>query len=118
MSFSDRMKLARKHADLTQKEVADAVGISQSAVSQAEAENAEGSAYTAQIARACGVSAYWLATGDGNMIDAYTTNRQTQHVLTIMENLPPEFKDQAVRVLDSLAELSGKVSSDKQIANG
>lgn len=65
--FGARLLLARKHAGLTQTALAKAVSMSQGAYAEAE-KVGQGSAYTAQIARACGVSAEWLATGMGEMV--------------------------------------------------
>lgn len=64
--FGRRLVAARKHAGLTQKEVALKVGMSQGTLGEAEKEG-QGSSYTSQIAALCGVSAEWLATGKGDM---------------------------------------------------
>lgn len=65
--FGRRLKLARKHAGLTQKELAPMAGMSQSNLSELETVAHE-SGKTAQLAAACGVDAHWLATGDGMMV--------------------------------------------------
>ena len=65
--FGQRLAAARKHADLTQGALAKQVGMSQSAYSEAE-KSGLGSAFTPQIAKACGVNVDWLATGEGEMI--------------------------------------------------
>jgi len=66
--YGKRLKLARKHAQLTQKQLAPLAGITQSTLSELETI-AHGSAFTAQLAAACGVNARWLATGDDQMLD-------------------------------------------------
>ena len=66
--FGARVARSRKHAGLTQKQLAPMVGMSQSNLSELEAVAFE-SGKTAQIARQCGVNAYWLATGEGSMLD-------------------------------------------------
>lgn len=68
MNLSERMKAARKIAGLTQTELADKVGIAQTAISQLESGKTHRSTYLSQIARACGVSAYWLETGQGEQM--------------------------------------------------
>lgn len=65
--FGRRLKIARKHAGLTQKELAPMAGMSQSNLSELETVAHE-SGKTAQLAAACGVDAHWLATGDGVMV--------------------------------------------------
>lgn len=63
--LKDRLISARKAAHKTQKEVAEAVQITQSNYSQLETGRAQSSAYLPAIAKFLGVSAYWLQTGDG-----------------------------------------------------
>lgn len=74
MEFKDRLKIARKHAKLTQTELATTVGISQTSITDLERGKSAGTTYVAQIAKACGVGAIWLATGKGEMIDDGTAN--------------------------------------------
>lgn len=65
--FGSRLRAARKHAGLTQKQLAPIVGMSQSNLSELEVSG-HSSGMTTQLARACGVNAHWLATGDGEML--------------------------------------------------
>lgn len=67
MNLSERIKLARKSAGLTQSGLAESVGIAQTAISQLESGKTLRSSYLVQIARACGVNSVWLASGDGEM---------------------------------------------------
>ena len=62
-----RIKKARARAGLTQKALADKAGVEQPVISQLETGKNLKSAFLATIADACGVSAIWLATGDGEM---------------------------------------------------
>lgn len=68
MNLSERIKQARKHAKLTQKELADLVGIAQTAISQLESGKTLRSSYLIQIAMACKVNTRWLASGEGSML--------------------------------------------------
>ena len=70
MKLSDRIKAARKHAGLTQSQLAERVGIAQTAISQLESGKTLRSSYLPQIAEACGVSVIWLASNIGPMIIA------------------------------------------------
>lgn len=62
--FGARLFEARKAAKLTQPKLAAMVGMSQGTLAEAE-YTAQGSTFTPQLAKACGVSADWLATGQG-----------------------------------------------------
>jgi len=67
--YAVRLRAARKHAGLTQHQLADAVGMPQSTLSEAETTG-QSSAYTPMLAKKCGVDAEWLATGRGAMVSA------------------------------------------------
>ena len=67
MTFADRVKAARKHAGLTQKELADQVGVSQTAMHKLEVGRSRSSRCTVSISLACGVDPVWLDTGRGAM---------------------------------------------------
>jgi DNA-binding XRE family transcriptional regulator len=69
--YGARLLLARQHAGLTQTQLAKAVGMGQSALGEAEMTG-QGSAYTPQLAKQCGVDAGWLATGEGEMLSERT----------------------------------------------
>mgnify|MGYP003589768325 CR=1 FL=1 len=65
--YGKRLRAARKHANLTQMKLSELTGIPQSSISTAERES-KGSADTPVFAKACGVDAHWLATGEGEML--------------------------------------------------
>ena len=67
MTFNDRIVAARKHAKLTQQELAGRVGISQTAVHKLGNGKSKSSRRTVAIALACGVDPIWLETGRGEM---------------------------------------------------
>ena len=67
MSFATRVKNARKQARLTQKELADRVGVSQTAMHKLEVGGSLTSRKTVAIALTCGVDPIWLETGRGEM---------------------------------------------------
>lgn len=68
-TLAQRLKIARSHAKLTQKELAVTAGVEQPAISQLETGKSLKSAHIAAIAKACGVSAIWLDKGVGGMTD-------------------------------------------------
>lgn len=65
--YGKRLKKAMAHAKLNQKGLIAATGLKQSTVSSAM-NRSVGSSDTPAYAAACGVSALWLATGDGEML--------------------------------------------------
>lgn len=68
MNLSERVKAARKHVGLTQKALAERVGVAQTAISQLESGKTHKSAYLFQISQVCNVSPIWLMSGIGGMI--------------------------------------------------
>lgn len=68
MNYSTRIKAARKHAGLTQAELASRVGVTQASISDLERGKSASSSFTATLAKACRVSALWLETGEGQMV--------------------------------------------------
>lgn len=68
-TLKDRMKQARKHAGLTQRELAQAVGVSQPVISQLESGENLQSVHLVKIAAACSVDAMWLSSGVGCMVE-------------------------------------------------
>ena len=72
--------MARKHAKLTQVGLSKKTGIPQSTISTAEREG-HGSGETPVYAAACGVSALWLGTGNGDMLSVATAGAAPQEVV-------------------------------------
>lgn len=67
-TLAERIKAARKYASLTQKQLADAAKVEQPLISQLETGKTLKTAYLTHIAKACRVSAQWLASGEGQMV--------------------------------------------------
>lgn len=65
--YGSRLKQARQHAKLSQKQLAALAGMSQGNLSELETIG-HSSGMTLQLAMACGVDAHWLATGQGQML--------------------------------------------------
>lgn len=109
MKYGERLRTARNHAKLTQQQLADKINnvCTQENISKLERSDATGSEFTAQFAEACGVRAMWLAEEIGEMIQSEQKQRdpRIEHVLKVMESLPPYAVDAGVREIDSLAEL-------------
>lgn len=106
MKYGERLKLAR--GKMTQARLAELARVNQSLISQLEnSPTATGSEYTIRLARALGISPDWLADEIGEMITSEQIQRdpRIEHVLKVMESLPPYAVDAGVREIDSLAEL-------------
>lgn len=69
MQLKDRIKRARKFAKLSQKDLAHRIGITQPSLSELETGKSLSTSYIASIARACGVDAFWLESGRGEMLN-------------------------------------------------
>lgn len=67
MSIGSRIREARRAAKLTQKELAQKVGMAQASLSELETGESQRTTLTATFAAALGVSALWLETGKGAM---------------------------------------------------
>lgn len=65
MNIGRRLKEERNLKGLSQQQLADAVGIKQSAISQLESGASQKTTYVAAIAAKLGVNALWLETGLG-----------------------------------------------------
>lgn len=74
MELKDRLKLARKHAKLSQVKAAEKAGIDQATISNLETGRHLGSTHLLKIADALGVSYRWLTDGKGEMTDAAESN--------------------------------------------
>lgn len=69
MSSPSRIRLARRHAGMSQLQLADAVQVQRSAVSHWESSQPKNPSvpHLSEIARVTGVQFEWLATGRGGM---------------------------------------------------
>lgn len=67
--MNDRIRLARRHGDLSQAALADLVGVHRSAVSHWEATRPKrpNTGHLLAISAAAGIRFEWLATGNGPM---------------------------------------------------
>lgn len=84
-ALSERLKFARKKKNLTQMDVANAIGITQATYSELERGLVKSSGKIVELANLFGVRPTWLATGQGDMYqqnDTFTfqsANSQITH---------------------------------------
>ncbi len=74
-TLSERLKAARKHAGLTQKQLAEKAGVEQPLISQLETGKNNQSVHLIRLATICRVSAIWLESGKGEMVEAPAGHR-------------------------------------------
>lgn len=72
--FGNRLKEARKKASKSQKDVVEAVGITQSTLSQLE-NGLISSSHLLLIAKYLGVDSYWLQTGIESKTNNFLNNK-------------------------------------------
>src|SRR5699024_5331577 len=81
MDIRERLKAARKHANLTQLELERAAGVDQTVISNIERGIAGGSKKLPEMAAACGVNIDWLTLGRGLMTGGpYDTANASQTI--------------------------------------
>lgn len=106
--YGKRLKKAMAHAKLNQKGLIAATGLKQSTVSSAM-NRSVGSSDTPAYAAACGVSALWLATGEGEMLAPtgavsatvqFAANATGNH----QSNTPPALVDTGVVATNTVAD--------------
>lgn len=69
MELKDRLKQARKHAKMSQVELAKRAGVDQTTISNLERGKHRGTSHVIPLASALGCSPRWLATGAGQMLE-------------------------------------------------
>lgn len=95
MTLAERIKIARKHAGLTQRQLAEAARVEQPLISQLETGKTLKTAHIAQLAKACRVSALWLASGEGVMAPSAITADGTVSLAKPWEDLQSRHADYA-----------------------
>lgn len=116
MKYGERLKLARIHAGLTQKELVDRMGniVSQQNISLLEKGDATGSEFTVQIASVCGVRPEWLAMEQGPMVSIlYSSNEKITHAMKLMESMPEYALDEVIKSVASIKELIEMAETNK-----
>jgi len=116
MNLSERIVLARTHAKLTQKQLADLSGVTQQSISLLENGKQKQTTEIVSIAVSCGVRSEWLALEQGEMVDGlYIEDERIKRGVVILEQLQSESRlDDALELLDSIAKFSRKASGEKK----
>lgn len=86
MELKERLKSSRKHAGLTQAQVADTVGLTQATYSQLERGIVKSTSKIVEIANLLKVNPTWLATGEGSMENKPTIDELRNEIAKIEQN--------------------------------
>ncbi|WP_186140092.1 helix-turn-helix domain-containing protein [Burkholderia gladioli] len=100
-TLADRLKWARSKAGLSQEQLGDKAGVSQSTIGNIEAGTRKSARRLPQIADALGVNALWLAEGEGkpipdaDMAESYdaAVERASQGARTLIDAIIRADKD-------------------------
>lgn len=99
-----RIKLLRKHLNMTQQEFADSLSVKRGAIANYEVgRNEPTDSVIALICREFNVNEEWLRTGEGDMFRKRTKNQEILAFANeIMEDVDDSFKKRFVRALSKL----------------
>jgi len=124
-SLKDRIKEARAaRGNPSQEEVAAEVRkrypksrFTQQNLAALETGASKATAYIAELAEVLDINTDWLALGcgprDRQIKGYYVENRRLVTALKIMEPMPDQQKDQAIKILDALAKPGSSGDSSK-----
>lgn len=122
MTSQQRIRLARRHAAMSQTQLAQAVGVQRSAVSHWEAPQGKNPSvkHLREIAMVTGVQFEWLATGRGQMApsrDSVLDSVAAVDALlvddTLEQRLLMAFREAPVRARMALVELMEELASQR-----
>lgn len=110
MNLGQRLKIAREHAKLTQIELAERSGVKQQVISKIERGMQHDTGAIIPLARACGISPYWLDSGEGGMT--------SQSPTASIESLPELIRDviELMKNVDLRGQLKAKLAVEDVIA--
>lgn len=107
MTLAERLRVARKHAGLTQAELSTQSGVPQQTISNIELNIQDKSTDIVPLAMACGVRPEWLGIESGEMVDGlYVNNEKIKRAVLLMQELPEYAVDEAIKSIDTVAKLT------------
>ncbi|MGO4552406.1 helix-turn-helix transcriptional regulator [Lysobacter sp. 2RAF19] len=122
MTSQQRIRLARRHAAMSQTQLAQAVGVQRSAVSHWEAPQGKNPSvkHLREIAMVTGVQFEWLATGRGQMAPSRETVLDSVAAVdallvddSLEQRLLVAFREAPVRARLALVELMEELASQR-----
>ena len=112
MTLGERLKKARTKKNLTQAELANAVGIKQQAVQRIESGKVKSTGYIVQLARVLTITPEWLALGEETHSLSISESSATYHVSGKASGVPVLQWDD-VKLVD---QLPLKIAPTKSLA--
>jgi transcriptional regulator with XRE-family HTH domain len=115
-TLGQRLKIAREHAGKSQAQLAEDVGIRQSAISRIERDEALTTGFASRLAKACGVRTDWLSEEDGEMLaEPDIKDERIKHGMKILEQLKAEYRlDDGIELLTTALKFSQKATGDSR----
>ncbi len=116
MKYGERLKKAREYAGLSQAALVLKMkgAVSQQNISKLELGEATGSEFTVQFAAACGVNPYWLATGEGEMIDGvFVDEPELVDAINKLRQMSPTVRSRATEAIESAIQFVEDIAAGK-----
>jgi len=102
--MNERIKAARKARKMTQKQLADAIGLTQNYIAMIETGRREPSERTiSDICQVCGVDEIWLQTGTGEMFAPKTRREELEEIFHHCE-IGTDAKARLIRAMAQLPD--------------
>lgn len=102
--MNERIKAARKARKMTQKQLAEAIGLTQNYIAMIETGRREPSERTiSDICQVCGVDEIWLRTGTGEMFAPKTRREELEEIFHHCE-IGTDAKARMIRAMAQLPD--------------
>lgn len=102
--MNERIKAARKARKMTQKQLAEAIGLTQNYIAMIETGRREPSERTiSDICQVCGVDEIWLRTGTGDMDEPKTRREELEEIFHHCE-IGTDAKARMIRAMAQLPD--------------
>ena len=102
--MNERIKAARKARKMTQKQLAEAIGLTQNYIAMIETGRREPSERTiSDICQVCGVDEIWLRTGTGDMDTPKTRQEELAEIFAKAE-ISDDVKSRMIRAMAQLPD--------------
>jgi transcriptional regulator with XRE-family HTH domain len=105
-----RLKEARKYLKFSQSELAEAVKVTQSAISLAEKDGSISNELAQYISITHKINLNWLFSGIGNMIITHTTNREYEDEIMRLQTEMEGLQDQVLMLVRDKAKLEKELN--------
>jgi transcriptional regulator with XRE-family HTH domain len=104
MTVNERLAIARKTLQLTQREFAEKISVSKGFVAYMEVgERKVNPRIIKQVSSIFGISIRWLETGEGEMF-YHDTEQEIEEIISLYKQLNPFFRQFIIRQLRELIE--------------